>query len=147
MAVFGFSSLAQFESGQTTIKRPRELTYFSFDDRKQLRPQSLESLRYYYPPFFQAPCTFAPETPPINLSNGFQDWIKADDSVDGHLDALLETIQAHEEKLIRDGKTPVDEIKTKAEFITWRGMMTKVSSIVLQREQHIAANGRAPSRS
>lgn len=123
MATFSLYPLSRFESGQTSIKRPREFTFFSYDDKKQLHPQSLDSLRYYYPPFIQAPGTASPG---ISLSNGFQGWIKADDSIDGHLDALLETIQAHEERLLNDGLTTPGNVKTKADFVTWRGMMTKV---------------------
>ena len=62
--------------------------------------------------------------PPIELSNGFEDWVKSDDSIDKHLDGLLETIQAHEEKLMKNGTKPED-VKTKADIVTWRGMMTK----------------------
>lgn len=123
MATFNLHPLSQFESGQTSIKRPRELTYFSYNNKKELHPQSLESLCYYYPPFIQAPGT---STPGISLSTGFHDWIKADDSVDGHLDALLETIQAHEQRLVDEGDVSGEDVKVKADIITWRGMMTKV---------------------
>lgn len=124
MASFRLYPLSQFESGQTSIKRPRELTYFSYDEQKKLHPQSLESLRYYYPPFIEAPGT---STPGVSLSSGFEDWVKADDSIDGHLDALLETVQAHERQLMEDGVTPVEDVRTKADLVTWRGMMTKAS--------------------
>jgi hypothetical protein len=42
-----------------------------------------------------------------------------DDTADDHLDSLLKTIMAHEEKT---GE------RVEADFITWRGMMTKVRS-------------------
>lgn len=64
--------------------------------------------------------------PPISLSNGYETWIRSDQNFDGHLDALLATIQAHEESLLAEGGS-VAEVKTKADFITWRGMMTKAS--------------------
>lgn len=120
---FALFPLSRFESGRTSIKRPREFTYFSYDDKKQLHPQSLVSLRYYYPPFIAAPGT---STPGISLSNGYEKWIKADDSADGHLDALLETVQAYEVQLMNDGMTPILDVKKAADFVTWRGMMTKV---------------------
>ena len=121
MATFNIYPLSRFESGQTSIKRPREFLYFSFDDEHELKPLSDESLRYYYPPFIQSP---GASVPPIELSNGFEDWVKSDDSIDKHLDGLLETIQAHEEKLMKNGTKPED-VKTKADIVTWRGMMTK----------------------
>lgn len=120
MATFDLHPLSRFATGQTSIKRPTEFTCFSYDSQKQLHPGSLASLRYYYPPFIQSPGTSALG---ISLSNGFQDWIKVDQSVDGHLDALLETIQAHEESLMAEGK---DGVRVKADVVTWRGMMTKV---------------------
>lgn len=122
---FNLFPLSRFESGQTSIKRPREFTYFSYDEKKQLCPQSLASLRYYYPPFINAP---GASTPGIPLSNGFQDWIKADSTVDGHLDSLLETIQAHEERLMSDGAMSVLDVRKPADLVTWRGMMTKVAN-------------------
>jgi hypothetical protein len=42
-----------------------------------------------------------------------------DDTADDHLDSLLKTIMAQEEKT---GE------RVEADFITWRGMMTKVGS-------------------
>lgn len=123
MSTFSLHPISQFESAQTSIKRPREFTYFSYDAEKNLHPQSLASLRYYYPPFIQAPGT---SSPGISLSNGFQSWVKADQSIDGHLDALCATLQSHEEKLMADGSRPVEDVRTKADIITWRGMMTKV---------------------
>lgn len=124
-ASFPLFPLSRFESGQTSIKRPREFTYFSYDDKKQLHPRSLASLKYYYPPFIATPGT---STPGLSLSNGFEDWIQADSSVDGHLDALLDTIEAHEDKLMGDGETPILDVRKQADFVTWRGMMTKVST-------------------
>lgn len=131
MASFNLHPLSQFESGQTSIKRPRELAYFSYDDKKRLHTQSLDSLRYYYPPFIQAPGT---SISGMNLSNGFQDWVKADDSVDGHLDSLLETIQTHERRLLDGVNVSGEDSRMKADIITWRGMMTKVLPSTVSRK-------------
>lgn len=113
---FRYLSLSRYESGKTTIRRPREITHFSFDEHRKLLPQSLASLKYYCPPFFGAPGE-NDNNHPIHLGEGFQSFQKHDDSVDEHLDALLDTIQAHEEQ---KGK------RVEADIITWRGMMTKV---------------------
>lgn len=67
--------------------------------------------------------------PRISLSNGFESWIKSDETFDGHLDALLATIQAHEESLLEAEET---DVKVKADVITWRGMMTKASQSLLK---------------
>jgi RAT1-interacting protein len=53
-----------------------------------------------------------------DLSKGFDTFEKLDDSGDDHLDSLLKTIMAHEQKT---------GSRVEANIITWRGMMTKVS--------------------
>lgn len=60
-------------------------------------------------------------TPDLNvdLSKGFESFIKHDDSVDEQLDSLLATIADYEQKTSK----PID-----AHIVTWRGMMTKVSN-------------------
>ena len=122
MTSFEIHPLARFESGATAIRRPKHFLQFSFDEQHAIQ-FSDQSLRYYYPPFITAP---GAPTPSIDLSNGFKDWIKQDESIDGHLDALLDTIQRHEEALLENGASPQDA-RTQADIITWRGMMTKVS--------------------
>ena len=130
MAHFPIYPLAQFESGQTSIRRPRHFLQFSFDGKHEYHVGSEVSLRYYYPPYVEAPGTLVPR---INLSGGYESWVKLEQNSDGHLDALLATIQAHEESLLEQSET---EVKTKvaADFITWRGMMTKASVLRLQVE-------------
>lgn len=63
-------------------------------------------MQWYYPP----------ETG-VDLSNGFDQFDKHDNSKDEHIDSLLKTIMAHEQE---EGK------KIDAQVVTWRGMMTKV---------------------
>jgi RAT1-interacting protein len=65
-------------------------------------------MRYYYPPRIGA-----------DLCNGFNTFDKLDDTADDHLDSLLLTIMNHEKKL---------GSRVEADFITWRGMMTKFMS-------------------
>lgn len=126
MATFDFSHPDRFTSTSTSIRRPRELTYFSYDDQHVLKPLSTQSLSYYYPPFFHAPGTVPPR---IDLSAGFKTFKQRDDAVDEHLDGLVETLQAHEEELmerVKGGEEKVEDVRVKADVITWRGMMTKV---------------------
>ena len=80
---------------------------FSYDDSHTYRPDD-SSLRYYYPPRLGA-----------DLSRGFDRFQKLDDTADDHLDGLLQTII----RLEKETGT-----KVVADFITWRGMMTKVRS-------------------
>jgi RAT1-interacting protein len=74
------------------------------------------SIRYYYPPTLGA-----------DLSKGFDTFDQLDDTADDHLDSLLKTIMALEQK---EGKA------VEADIITWRGMMTKVSpNVTLNRSK------------
>jgi RAT1-interacting protein len=83
----------------------QEFACFSYDDNHEFHLGD-SSMRYYYNPTLGA-----------DLSQGFNTFIKHDDSKAEHLDALLKTIKDHEE---RTGA------KIDANIVTWRGMMTKV---------------------
>lgn len=115
MLPFRFQDLSPFQGKSAAIKRPREITEFSFDDNHAHHLDN-RSLRYYYPPFIHVP--YVSEKPRIDLSVGFDTFIKYDDgAVDLHLNPLLDTIQHHEEQT---------KTKLEADILTWRGMMTKV---------------------
>jgi hypothetical protein len=117
MASFNIQPLLRFAGASTSIRRPRELTYFSYDEDHILHPQSTQSLSYYYPPIFDQPSESGQAQPSIDLSRGFDTFKKHDDSIDEHLDSLLATIMSHEQK---EGE------RTESDIITWRGIMTKV---------------------
>ncbi|GAB1215058.1 decapping endonuclease targeting mRNA [Aspergillus terreus] len=102
---FDIQPIGRFYASNTTIRRPKEIACFSYDDEHSFHLGD-SSLRYYYPPKL-----------PADLNQGFDEFQKLDDSGDEHLDALLETIMALEKET---GKT------SDADIITWRGMMTKV---------------------
>ncbi|OJJ43730.1 hypothetical protein ASPZODRAFT_19035 [Penicilliopsis zonata CBS 506.65] len=102
---FDIQPIGRFEGSNTSIRRPKEIACFSYDDQHQFRLDD-SSLRYYYPPHL-----------PVDLNQGFETFQKLDDTGDDHLDALLETIIAHEKET---GK------KCEVDIITWRGMMTKI---------------------
>lgn len=115
MASFQIAPLQRFTANKTSIKKPTEVAYFSYDNDHVLHPFSDISLRYYYPPFFKLNPSDQPE--PIDLSKGFDTFRSRSDSPDEHLDGLLDTLTEAEK---RAGK------KLDADLITWRGMMTKV---------------------
>ncbi len=83
----------------------KEFACFSYDDNHEFKLDG-SSIRYYYTPRIGA-----------DLSKGFDTFRKLDDTVDEHLDSLLETIVAWEKD---------SGAKCEADVITWRGMMTKV---------------------
>ncbi|KAF2404702.1 RAI1-domain-containing protein [Trichodelitschia bisporula] len=103
---FPLQPLQRFTSGgAAAIKMPKEITHFSYDDRHEYRPDD-SSMTYYYPPELG-----------VDLSAGFKDFVKLDDTRDDHLEGLLRALMTVEEK---EGKLRV------VDFITWRGMMTKI---------------------
>ncbi|KAE8351182.1 RAI1-domain-containing protein [Aspergillus coremiiformis] len=104
-SVFDIQPIGRFYGSNTAIRRPKEITCFSYDDQHSFRLGD-SSLRFYYPPHL-----------PADLNCGFDTFQKLDDSADEHLDALLATIMVLEKET---GK------KCEADIITWRGMMTKI---------------------
>ncbi|GAB1197320.1 decapping endonuclease targeting mRNA [Aspergillus pseudonomiae] len=104
-STFDIQPIGRFYGSNATIRRPKEITCFSYDDQHIFHLGD-SSLRYYYPPRL-----------PADLNCGYDTFQKLDDSADEHLDALLETIMALEKET---GK------KCEADIITWRGMMTKI---------------------
>ncbi len=127
-STFDLTNLDRFAGTSTSIRRPREFAHFSYDDTHTLKPLSAESLSYYYPPLSGAPGV---EDHRPDLSAGFKTFRQRDDSVDEHLDGLLDTLQAYEETLLGkvgggEDEVEVANVRVTADVITWRGMMTKV---------------------
>lgn len=121
MSWFEIQPLRRFAGSNAAIRRPKvrvfrirkanlslyqEIACFSYDDKHRFHLDE-RSLRYYYPPVLGA-----------DLSKGFETFRQLDDTADDHLDGLLKTIIDLEQ---RTGT------RCTADFITWRGMMTKVS--------------------
>ncbi|KAL4899254.1 hypothetical protein BDW74DRAFT_117437 [Aspergillus multicolor] len=102
---FDIQPIGRFYGSSAAIRRPREITCFSYDDQHSFHLGD-SSLRYYYPPQL-----------PADLSRGFDTFQKLNDTADEHLDALLYTIADLEKET---GK------RCEADIITWRGMMTKI---------------------
>lgn len=123
---FDFSAgIERFRSSNAkNIKRPREFAYYSLDQNHKTLPLSIQSLRYSYPCMSSAPYEFgdlptqaAEDVNQISLRQGFTSFNKHDDSVDEHLDAILDTLEAFE---IKSGT------KVEPDVLMFRGMMTKV---------------------
>jgi RAT1-interacting protein len=104
---FPIQPLNRFQGASASIKRPREVAHFSFDDNhKYVEDES--GINYYVPPPVGA-----------DLKEGFETFRHYEDKVDAHLDAMLQALVDKERK---DGEAA----RAKADFVTWRGMMTKV---------------------
>ncbi|KAK0636239.1 RAI1 like PD-XK nuclease-domain-containing protein [Bombardia bombarda] len=104
-ATFPIHPVNRFARDSEPVKRPKEFACFSYDANHQFHLGDA-SLKWYYPPPLGT-----------DLSNGFETFDKHDDSLDEHLDSLLETIASHEKETAKS----ID-----AHFVTWRGMLTKI---------------------
>ncbi|KKY39549.1 putative hla class iii protein dom3z [Diaporthe ampelina] len=102
---FSIQPIGRFAGQSEPVKRPKEFACFSYDDEHQYHYGD-RSLRWYYTPQLGA-----------DLSQGFETFVKHDDSVAEHLDSLLKTIMHHE----HETKKKID-----ANVVTWRGVLTKV---------------------
>ena len=105
---FSIQPLNRFQGASASIKRPREVAHFSYDDNHEYRDDE-SSINYYVPPPIGA-----------DLKEGFDTFKHYEDKEDPHLDSLLKALIHKESK---DVEGPM----IKADFVTWRGMMTKVS--------------------
>jgi RAT1-interacting protein len=104
---FPIQPLHRFKGASARIKRPQEVANFSFDENhKYVHDES--GINYYIPPPIGA-----------DLKEGFDTFRHHEDKEDAHLDALLKALVDKEKK---DGEAA----RAKADFVTWRGMMTKV---------------------
>ncbi|KAF2669216.1 rai1 protein [Microthyrium microscopicum] len=101
---FPVQPIQRFAGKSAPIKRPEEITCFSYDVNREFRWDE-SSLQYYWPPSL-----------PADLSAGFDTFNKWDDSTDEHLDGLVKALMLHE-------KSIGERLKT--DFVTWRGMMTR----------------------
>lgn len=104
---FPIQPLNRFQGASASIKRPREVAHFSYDDNHEYRDDD-SSINYYVPPPIGA-----------DLKEGFDTFRHYEDQEDPHLDSLLRAL-IHKEGKDNDGA------EIKADFVTWRGMMTKV---------------------
>ncbi|KAL5615541.1 hypothetical protein BROUX41_005585 [Berkeleyomyces rouxiae] len=102
---FAVHPVTRFAGASKSVRRPREFTCFSYDDNHEFHHDD-SGIRWYYPAEVGA-----------DLSAGFKSFIKHDGSEDEHLISLLKAIKGHEEQTGQ---------KIDAEFVTWRGMMTKI---------------------
>ncbi|KAL1893399.1 decapping endonuclease targeting mRNA [Ceratocystis pirilliformis] len=102
---FAVHPVARFAGVSKSVRRPKEFTCFSYDANHEFHHDD-SSIRWYYPAEVGA-----------DLSAGFESFIKHDDTQDEHLVSLLRAIKGHEEKA---GE------KIDSQFVTWRGMMTKI---------------------
>ncbi|KAG9245313.1 protein RAI1 [Calycina marina] len=117
--MFNIQPIGRFAGQSAVIRRPKEISCFSYDDKHQYR-QDDSSIKYYYPPDLGT-----------DLCKGFDTFQKLDDTADDHLDSLLKSVMDFEKK---SGN------KVDAGVITWRGMMTKLMSAIFSDRDSFEMN-------
>ncbi|XP_014553915.1 hypothetical protein COCVIDRAFT_40149 [Bipolaris victoriae FI3] len=101
---FPIQPLNRFRGASATIKRPHEIAHFSYDDDHVYQADESGINYYVHPPMG------------VDLKEGFDTFKHYQDKEDPHLDSLL--------RALMDNKTGKGQ--PKADFMTWRGMMTKI---------------------
>ena len=104
LVLFPIQPLHRFQGTSARIKRPYEVAHFSYDDNHEYREDE-SGINYYYPPQIG-----------IDLREGFETFRRYEDKEDPHLDSLLKALIRREKR---------GEERAQADFVTWRGMMTK----------------------
>ncbi|KAG5513196.1 hypothetical protein PMAC_001566 [Pneumocystis sp. 'macacae'] len=105
LEVFPIEPLEQFEGCTPVYQQPVELFCFSYDEHRGLRYDA-SSLKYYYPAVLGA-----------DLSQGFEERIERDETIDEHLDGFLLSLCAYERI---HGRT-----RTSVDILTWRGILAR----------------------
>ncbi|KAF1957458.1 RAI1-domain-containing protein [Byssothecium circinans] len=102
---FPIQPLNRFQGASASIKRPREVTHFSYDENHEYREDD-SGINYYHAPKLNT-----------DLKEGFSTFRHYEDTSDPHLDSLLRALASKEQ---------TTGAKEEVDFITWRGMMTKI---------------------
>ncbi|UZJ55933.1 hypothetical protein CBS101457_005253 [Exobasidium rhododendri] len=103
---------------------PISIASFSYDGSRKLHHDD-RSRRYYHAPPSRA-----------DLNRGYEDLISRDDSINEHLDSLLLTLM----RLAKEDGGKGDEYRQRANLITWRGMMTKLCTLLYEDRQGFEMN-------
>ncbi|KAJ4367008.1 decapping endonuclease targeting mRNA [Neocucurbitaria cava] len=104
---FSVQPLNRFRGASASIKRPREVAHFSYDDNHEYKDDE-SGINYYIPPPMG-----------VDMKEGFETFKHYEEKEDLHLDSLLQALITKERK---EGK----EKRVQGDFVTWRGMMTKI---------------------
>lgn len=103
------------------IQKPMQIISFSYDEKRNLFHDN-RSRKFYHPP---------PHN--VDLNRGYETKIDRDESINEHLNSLLEAIMKVEEEEGRNQQKQPD-------LITWRGMMTKLCTILYEDQQGFEMN-------
>lgn len=97
------------------LQQPEQITSFSYDERRQLHHDDRSRTHFHYPP------------PGVDLNRGFDSYVRRDETKDEHLDSLLWSLMD-----LADRYPEADRARQRADVITWRGMMTKLCTLLYE---------------
>ncbi|KAF6767641.1 RAI1-like protein [Kalmanozyma brasiliensis GHG001] len=112
------------------FQQPAPLCSFSFDEtRKQWQDDRCK--RYYRgPPPYNNRHPHQGRAPPVSgadLNYGLERFVRRDESVPEHLDALAASLQHRTESAASEKeRDELDQERRKADVVTWRGIVTKI---------------------
>jgi RAT1-interacting protein len=101
------------------IQKPVQVTSFSYDEKRRLFHDDRSKKYYHLPP------------KNANLNRGYETKIERDESINEHLDSLLDALMQDKE---------IEGHQKQADLITWRGMMTKLCTILYEDQQGFEMN-------
>ncbi|KAI8059289.1 hypothetical protein BC940DRAFT_328364 [Gongronella butleri] len=105
--LFRVQHTSRYQGSFPVYKQPTELTSYSIDHERRVWFDDRE-LKYYYPATGK------------DLTVGFDKFIERDETVPEHLDTLLDALTDAK------AKPNAHPDATKADIVTWRGIMTKL---------------------
>ena len=124
MSSYQFSLSGRSE--KSSLRQPRELIHYSTDIEGKQHIGSDQQLKYFY-----FPETLLPSKP--DLSQGYKSWIQKNQTESGHINELLNAL-IHYEKNLNNGK------KVKGDFVTYRGVMTRLLTLPYAKKEDIDIN-------
>lgn len=114
---------ASVQSPTASFQQPVQITSFSYDESRNLHHDD-RSRKFYHPP-----------PPRADLNRGFEELIERNESINEHLDSLLISLLR-----VSQSKEKKNEQLSKANLITWRGMMTKLCTLLYEDRQGFEMN-------
>ncbi len=128
----------RFESGfssspftiQPPFQQPAPLCSFSFDEARQQWQDDRCKRCYRGPPPYNNRHPQQNRAPPVfgaDLNYGLERFVRRDEDVPEHLDALVAALQHRTEAAVSETeRDELDVERRKADVVTWRGIITKI---------------------
>lgn len=112
------------------FQQPAPLCSFSFDEHRKLWHDDRSKRFYRGPPPYDNRHPYQSRAPPVfgaDLNYGLDRFVRRDESVPEHLDALVAALQHRTESGTSSAeRSERDQERRRAHVVTWRGILTKL---------------------